>query len=87
MMITGDETRRVPLGHANLIDLSQSQQSHIDLLLGDIMKIEQPDFEAQARSLEGGILHHKHELNTEQVSFHILVFNIYDLMTVCLISY
>lgn len=67
LYVRGDETRQLPIGHCNVIDLSLSQQSHIDKLLTDIMRVERPEFETQARSIEGGILHHKQELLEEHV--------------------
>ena len=79
LLPAGDDTRQVPYGHCNLIDLSHSQQAHIDCLLDDIMRIERPDYEAQARSIEGGILHHKQELNAEQV----LIIIVYCMHVVC----
>lgn len=65
--IRGDETRQLPIDHSSVVDLTLSQQSHIDMLLTDIMRVEKPEFETQTRSIEGGILHHKEELNEEHV--------------------
>ncbi|XP_067931165.1 uncharacterized protein [Watersipora subatra] len=64
--VKGDDSRGIAYGHCNLIDLSHSQQGRVDALLNDIMRVEKPDHEAQTRSLEGGMLQHKQELNAEQ---------------------
>lgn len=72
-----DDARAIPYGHCNLVDLSLSQQAHIDSLLDDVMKIEKPDYEAQARSIKGGVLHHKQELNAEQVGLYCYIPKLY----------
>ena len=68
LYLVGDETYRLNIGHSNVIDLTMSQRNRVNRLMTDIMRLEKPDYEAQAHSLQGGILHHKQELDAEHVS-------------------
>ena len=58
----------MPIERTSVIDMSVSEQSLINLLLEELMKVEKAEYEGQARSIEHDIINHQHYLNSEHVS-------------------
>ena len=79
---TGEGIARFPIERTSVIDMSVSQQSLINLLLEELMKVEKAEYEGQARPIEHDIINHQHYLNSEHVSCFCGFTTIIDIFTV-----
>ena len=64
----GEGIVRFPVEQTSVIDLSVSEESLINLLLDELMKVEKAEYDGQSRSIEHDIINHQHYLNLEHVS-------------------
>lgn len=65
---TGEGIAELPLQKMSAIDMAVSQEGIVDMLLTDLMRVERPEFGSQKKSIEGDLIHHRHEINRENVT-------------------
>ena len=60
--------KSLPINKLSVIDMSISHVGMLDKLMTRLLKVERPEYEAQKHSIESDVVHHKNEINEEQVS-------------------
>lgn len=68
--VTGDGIHSIPLHRMCIINMSLSDESIINHLLIETMKVERKEFEGQKRSNENDIILHRQRLAKEHVSWN-----------------